>query len=450
MPNLAIGTRSGLSSRDLLSVKSNDSSEQSRPLAIYIHFPYCLSKCPYCDFNSHVRADLDFIAVGRDREKPIAAARLTEKIWQESVILSLNRQMKRLGYSIDSFQNFTIGSIFFGGGTPSLIDPGCVAEILAQIKAQFRLSHSCEITLEANPNSAESRRFQQFRLAGINRLSLGVQSLNDTALRFLGRGHNVAEAKRAIAAAADNFERFSFDLIYARPEQSITDWRRELTEALQFGSSHMSLYQLTIEENTKFFQAHARGDFTIPADDAAGEFYEITQDIMEQAGLPAYEISNHARPGHESQHNLCYWRYGDYLGLGPGAHGRMTDQNGQKYALTQAKLPETWQKMIAAGGDGLSDVADLSAQDRFAEAVMMGLRLIEGIALPHLSKQGALSAEQIDHWLKSKPCQDLIEGNFIEIAGDRLTATASGEKKQGLGRQRLNAVLRELLAVEIF
>ncbi|MCX8506483.1 MAG: radical SAM family heme chaperone HemW [Alphaproteobacteria bacterium] len=442
MPNLAIGTGSGLSSRDISSIQSNVPAHPSRPVAIYIHFPYCLSKCPYCDFNSHVRTDLDFIAVGTGREKPLAAARLTEKIWQESVILSLNRQMKRLGYDIDSYKNFTIGSIFFGGGTPSLIDPNCVAAILARVKSQFPLSETCEITLEANPNSAESQRFQQFRQAGINRLSLGVQSLNEAALRFLGRGHNVAEAKRAIAAAADNFERFSFDLIYARPEQSITDWRRELTEALQFGASHLSLYQLTIEENTKFFQAHARGDFKIPEDNTAGKFYEITQHIMEQAGLPAYEISNHARPGHESQHNLCYWRYGDYLGLGPGAHGRMTDQIGQKYALTQAKLPETWQKMIAAGGDGLSDVTELSTQDRFAESLMMGLRLTEGIALTLLSKEGGLSTEQIENWLESKKCQNLIDGNFIEITGDRLTATASG-------RQRLNAVLRELLAVEI-
>ena len=443
MPNLAIGTGSGLTNRDNFHLNSNGSAKVSRPLAIYIHFPYCLSKCPYCDFNSHVRTDLDFISVGAGREKPIAAARLTEKIWQESVILSLNRQMKRLGYGIDLFNKFTIGSIFFGGGTPSLIDPNCVAEILSTLKSQFRLSDSCEITLEANPNSAESRRFQQYRQAGINRLSLGVQSLNESALRFLGRGHNVAEAKRAIAAAAAHFERFSFDLIYARPEQTIADWRHELSEALQFGASHLSLYQLTIEENTKFFQAHARGDFRIPEDDAAGEFYELTQHMMEQAGLPAYEISNHAKRGHESQHNLCYWRYGDYLGLGPGAHGRMTDKTGQKYALTQAKLPETWQKMIDSGGDGLSDVTELSAQDRFAEAVMMGLRLSDGIALPLLSKEGGLSATQINNWLESKTCQNLIEGNFIEITGERLTATASG-------RQRLNAVLRELLAVEIF
>ncbi|MDI9348413.1 MAG: radical SAM family heme chaperone HemW [Candidatus Symbiobacter sp.] len=429
-------------------------NQAPRTLSLYIHFPYCLSKCPYCDFNSHVRPDLAFLPESKLPASHLPeskskgdgasnrAARAAEQRWQESLLLALDRQMARLGYPLGLAQTHSVSSIFFGGGTPSLIDPMVVAEILTAIKQRFRLDAGCEITLEANPNSSESQRFSQFRQAGINRLSLGVQSLDDRALRFLGRGHSAAEALHAIQAAAQNFDFFSFDLIYARPEQTLADWHDELRRALQLGSSHLSLYQLTIEENTKFFHAFARGDFTLPDDDLAGEFYETTQAIMTAAGLPAYEISNHAKAGHESRHNLGYWHYGDYLGVGPGAHGRMTDAAGEKFALAQAKLPETWQNHIAQGGDGLSEYNRLSRRDRFAEALMMGLRLTTGISMTHLADEGNFSRDKIDGWLASVRCQALFQENFLQVKGDFLSATAAG-------RQRLNAVLREMLAEEI-
>ena len=413
---------------------------KNRILAVYIHFPYCLSKCPYCDFNSHVRPDLEFLA---DRGSAAGAVvRGREQEWHKNLVASFDRQLARFWGNHKSLdQNLAmIGSIFFGGGTPSLLDPGVVAELIADISQRIPLAESCEITLEANPNSSEKDRFRDFHQAGINRLSLGVQSLDDEALRFLGRGHSAKEAIRAIEAAAKYFDRFSFDLIYARPDQSIHAWQQELRQALQFGATHHSLYQLTIEENTKFYQHHARGDFTLPDDNLAGEFYEITQAMMEEAGLPAYEISNHAKEGHESQHNLCYWRYGDYIGLGPGAHGRITDKMGQKFATAQAKLPETWQKMIAEGGDGLSDVTMLGNEERFAECLMMGLRLTEGIDWDNLRVEGGLSPDQLRKWQESSVLKSLVAAGFLRVTRTRLMATPSG-------RQRLNAVLREILSI---
>jgi len=273
---------------------------------VYIHWPFCKSKCPYCDFNSHVSDSVDH-----------------------------NAWAKSYAHEIDHVASMTgqreVTSIFFGGGTPSLMKPQTVEHILNHLCTVWNVSKDIEITLEANPTSIEADKFSDFKAAGINRVSVGVQSLRDSDLKFLGREHSAKEAIGAIKIANDIFERVSFDLIYARPEQTIESWREELTEALEYANGHLSLYQLTIEQGTPFYAMEARGDFRIPEADQAGEFYEVTQEILNAAGLPAYEISNHAAKGQESAHNLTYWRYGDYAGIGPGAHGRLT-LDAKKYA----------------------------------------------------------------------------------------------------------------------
>lgn len=376
---------------------------------IYIHWPFCAAKCPYCDFNSYVREAVDHAA------------------WRISFL-------KEIDYYAALTEGRSVTSIFFGGGTPSLMEPETAGAIIDHVQRRWHIANDCEITLEANPTSIEAEKFRAFRQAGINRVSVGVQALDDEALKFLGRKHNVSEALKALEIANENFERFNFDLIYARPNQSVNEWQKELEKALQFSKGHLSLYQLTIERGTPFFTQHQRGEFSVPEDDDAGALYEVTQDILEKKGLPAYEVSNHAAAGQESRHNLTYWRYDDYVGIGPGAHGRLT-LDGVKQATRGHRAPEIWMQRVEANGQGGHPPETISCEQRFTEALMMGLRLREGVALARLS------AEAGRNWregLDEKRLQILIDEGMLQLTGERLAATPAG-------LQRLNAVLNYLL-----
>jgi oxygen-independent coproporphyrinogen-3 oxidase len=380
-----------------------------RPFGIYVHWPFCRSKCPYCDFNSHVREAID------------------ESAWADALVAALDRQAAEIG------ERRTVGSVFFGGGTPSLMQPGTVGAVLDRIAAHWQMAPDAEITLEANPTSVEAEKFRGFRAAGVNRLSLGVQSFDTAALRFLGRQHSADEARAAIALAAASFPRFSFDLIYARPGQSVAAWEAELATALDLAVDHLSLYQLTIEQGTAFYAAHARGDFALPEDALAGDLYEATQALLESWGMPAYEISNHARAGAASRHNLLYWRYGDYVGVGPGAHGRLT-LGGEKRATRQKKAPQSWFADIAKGGDGMDERLDISADERLLELTMMGLRLAEGIPRGRFRRECGVEPE------------DLLDAAALARLGDFVVLDAAGLRATPAGRQRLNSVLATLLA----
>ena len=376
---------------------------------LYVHWPFCLSKCPYCDFNSHVRERVD------------------QTRWRAALLRE-----------VDHFAAATPGreltSIFFGGGTPSLMAPETVAALIDQAALRWRLDPAIEITLEANPTSVEARRFAELRQAGVNRLSLGVQSLRDPDLRFLGRNHSAAEARAAIELAERHFPRRSFDLIYARPTQSLAEWQAELAEAIALAGGHLSVYQLTIEPDTAFGGAHRRGELAILDEDAAATLYGATQAQLESAGLPAYEISNHARPGEESRHNLTYWRYGDYVGIGPGAHGRVTLE-GVKTATRQHRAPEAWLAAVEATGHATRQRDALSTAERVREALMMGLRLAEGIAPRAFeASTGVALRTAIDE----ARLQPLVEGGFLVRDRRGLKATAAG-------LQRLDAVLAALL-----
>jgi oxygen-independent coproporphyrinogen-3 oxidase len=330
-----------------------------------VHWPFCAQKCPYCDFNSHVRFG------GWDEDR-FRAAFLTE-----------------LDHVADLVGPRIVSSVFIGGGTPSLMQPSTVAAILDRIAARWTLAAGAEITLEANPGSVEAGRFAGYRAAGVNRVSLGVQSLRDEELRRLGRIHSVAEAKAAIEIAAATFDRYSFDLIYARPHQTPAAWRAELGEALSLAGRHLSLYQLTIEPETPFAALHAAGRLAIPDAEGAAALYELTQEMTEAAGLPAYEISNHALPGEESRHNLLYWRYGEYAGIGPGAHGRLIVE-GRRLATVTERVPEAWAAQVEAQGHGFGEVTPLSSAECVDEALLMGLRLREGIDLDRIAGLGAV------------------------------------------------------------
>jgi putative oxygen-independent coproporphyrinogen III oxidase len=323
-------------------------------VAVYIHWPYCLKKCPYCDFNSHVKE------------------RVNHHDWR----LAYDREIE---YYADILGDRLVTSIFFGGGTPSLMEPETVRYILEKIHACWSISNDCEITLEANPTSIESDKFKEFYDAGINRVSVGVQSLRDDQLQFLGREHSAKEALNALKIANDIFDRVSFDLIYARPDQTMDEWRGELTEALSYAKGHMSLYQLTIEDGTQFKTLRDSGRLKELDYDVAGDMYLMTQEMMVTANMPSYEISNYAHVGQESQHNLTYWRYKDYVGIGPGAHGRLTLPNGDKVATRTHKAPDIWMKNVFENGHGAKPFDVLDAQDQLEESIMMGLRLGEGI-----------------------------------------------------------------------
>jgi putative oxygen-independent coproporphyrinogen III oxidase len=370
-----------------------DERRADKTLALYVHWPFCVSKCPYCDFNSHVRAAVD---QGR---------------WRQALLADL-------AYEAERTAGMRLGSIFFGGGTPSLMPPSTVAAIIDAAAAHWRVEPDVEITLEANPSSVEAARFTDLAAAGVNRVSLGLQSLDDEALRFLGRAHDSAEGLAALAVAQGVFARVSFDLIYALPGQGEAAWASELARALSFGTSHLSLYQLTIEPGTRFAALAARGELAQTDPDHAAGLYELTGSLTQAAGLPAYEISNHARPGQESRHNLAYWRYQSYAGIGPGAHGRRAGAVTQRH-----RKPENWLAALDRDGHGIAEEAPLSPADKGVEALLMGLRLREGV---DLSRVSALAGRPVDALLDEQAVARLDRQGLLEREPARLRVTAAG------------------------
>ncbi len=392
-------------------VSAVDGGETPGGFGLYIHWPFCRSKCPYCDFNSHVRAAID-------------GAR-----WRRALLAELDH------YAAET-RGRRLDSIFFGGGTPSLMDPGTTAALIERARGHWRFAPGIEITLEANPTSVEADRFAAFAAAGVNRVSVGLQALDDDALRFLGRQHSAAEARAALGVARRQFARVSFDLIYARPGQSVIDWRDELEAALGLAGDHISIYQLTIEPGTAFEGAVARGDFAMPAERTQAALFEATQARLEAAGMPAYEISNHARPGAECRHNLVYWRYGDYVGVGPGAHGRLTAADGTKLATRQHRAPEALLAGVEAAGHATRQRDAIAPADRLAEMLMMGLRLEEGVSIARIEAE---SRRGFSEAVPAVRLARLETGGFVARRDARLVATKKG-------RQRLDAVLAALIA----
>ena len=376
------------------------------PLALYIHWPFCLSKCPYCDFNSHVAETID------------------QARWRTALLTELDN-------AASSCAGRPLASIFFGGGTPSLMEPETAAALIARARRHFPADDGLEVTLEANPTSVEAGRFAALADAGVNRLSLGIQALDDESLRFLGREHSVAEALDALKTAQAHFGRVSFDLIYARPGQTLAGWREELARALDFGTEHLSLYQLTMEKGTPFFATERDGAFVLPGEDGAVALLEASDEMTRAAGLPAYEISNHAKPGAESRHNLAGWRYGDYLGIGPGAHGRVGGR-----AQRRAHLPADWLARIETSGAALIEDRALKPAERAAEALVMGLRLAEGIDAGRFARHTGVA---LDDAIDAVAAARLLDAGLIER--DEVSLRASGE-----GRRLLNSVLAVLSA----
>ena len=378
---------------------------QNGGFGLYIHWPFCAAKCPYCDFNSHVSNNID------------------NNQWLRSYLSELTR-------AASETQGRVLNSIFFGGGTPSLMAPELVHAILDHVRTLWPQSNDIECTLEANPGSVEAGRFRGYADAGVNRISMGIQALNDPDLKRLGRIHSVSEAKAAFDTARQIFDRVSFDLIYARQDQTLDAWRNELTEALAMSIDHLSLYQLTIEQGTAFGDRYNRGKLRgLPTDDAAADMYELTQDLCDAAGMPAYEVSNHARDGAHSRHNLIYWRYGDYIGIGPGAHGRIT-LGDHRYATETRLAPNAWLQDVAAGNGEVLRTA-VSSRDQGIEYVMMGLRLVDGIS--H-QRYRTITGNDIDQ----TALDHLSEIQMIHVDGDRIRATRDG-------RAVLNSVIATLL-----
>nr|WP_276616370.1 radical SAM family heme chaperone HemW [Sphingomonas sp. SFZ2018-12] len=367
-------------------------------MALYIHWPFCVSKCPYCDFNSHVRDQVD-----QDRWR----AALLADLAHEAALLTGRR----------------LGSIFFGGGTPSLMPPATVAALIDAATAYWPAEPDIEITLEANPSSVEAARFTDLAQAGVNRVSLGLQALDDAALGFLGRAHDVAEGLAALATAQQAFARVSLDLIYARPGQTPDAWHAELARAIAFGTEHLSLYQLTIEPGTRFATLAAKGELTIPDGDAAADLFELTRDLTGAAGLPAYEVSNHARPGAQSRHNLTYWRYGDYAGVGPGAHGRRGGM-----AIARRKKPENWLDAVDRNGHGIEIEQALTPSEQATEALVMGLRLAEGVDVARIGRD----------WVDDDAAARLATQGLVTRDSERLAVTPAGMPV-------LDAILREVV-----
>jgi putative oxygen-independent coproporphyrinogen III oxidase len=372
---------------------------------LYVHWPFCEAKCPYCDFNSHVVRKID------------------QKAWVRAYISELDRVANETPDRV-------LNSIYFGGGTPSLMDPDTVAAVIDVAQSHWSGANDIEITLEANPSSVESGKFQGFKQAGVNRISMGIQALNDTDLRRLGRIHTVSEARAAFDIARSCFDRVSFDLIYARQDQTLEQWQAELTSALSMAIDHLSLYQLTIEQGTAFADRYAVGKLRgLPSDDSAADMYHATQDICEAHGMPAYEVSNHAKPGSESRHNLIYWNYGDYVGIGPGAHARLT-LGGTRYAIEAPLAPQRWLQSVEKGsGEKLRSA--LNPLEHAEEYLMMGLRVNTGLDLDRYQRilGTPLPAEKIDH---------LVEIGMVEVENQILRTTEDG-------RAVLNAVIRHLL-----
>ena len=372
---------------------------------LYIHWPFCQAKCPYCDFNSHVAAKID------------------QKAWAKAYLSEIDR----VGAETDGR---ILRSVFFGGGTPSMMDPEIVDAILSKVRATWGMANDIEITLEVNPTSVEAGRFAGYREAGVNRISMGVQALNDADLKALGRLHSHTEALAAFDVARNIFDRVSFDLIYARQNQTLEAWREELSRALALAVDHLSLYQLTIENGTAFGDRYSAGKLRgLPDDDRAADMYELTQTLCEEAGFPAYEVSNHAKSGSESLHNRIYWRYGDYAGIGPGAHGRLTFA-GQRYATETPLAPGAWRALIDRTGSGEGSRSVLTQSDAATEFLLMGLRLSEGVDLNRLEGE-------MFHRIIPK-INGLSDMGMVEREQDRLRVTTRG-------RPVLNAVLRHLL-----
>ena len=379
------------------------------PLALYIHWPFCVSKCPYCDFNSHVRDTVDDAA------------------WCAALLADL-------AYEAGRTADRKLTSIFFGGGTPSLMPPSTVAALIDAAERHWGFADNIEITLEANPSSVEAARFADLAAAGVNRVSLGLQSLDDAALAFLGRAHSVAESLDALAIAQRHFGRVNIDLIYARPEQTADHWGAELQRALSFGTDHMSLYQLTIEPGTRFETLVRTGHFIPADDDDAATLYELTGQMTSAAGIPPYEISNHAHPGSESRHNLSYWRYDDYIGIGPGAHGR------RLHAATQRhKKPENFLSAVERNTHGISSEEHLDAATRATESLLMGLRLAEGIDLGRLSQRTGIAAADL---LDIDAVDKIAQLGLIAHDGDHVTVTPQG-------MPLLDAILPQIVKIEV-
>jgi putative oxygen-independent coproporphyrinogen III oxidase len=382
----------------------------SAPLGVYVHWPFCKSKCPYCDFNSHVRDGVE-----QDR-------------WRAALL-------RELEHAAREAQECRVEKIFFGGGTPSLMEPATVGAVIERTKALWDTAAEVEITLEANPTSVEAGRFAALAEAGVNRVSLGVQALDAPSLRFLGREHSADEAIAAIETARRHFARYSFDLIYALPGQTVDAWAAALEGALDLAGEHLSLYQLTIERGTRFFTDHARGAFALPGEDEAAAMFELTQARLAAAGLPAYEISNHAQPGAACRHNLIYWRYQDYVGIGPGAHGRFAENDGKR-ATRRTSGPEAWLESVERKGHGTAETSLVTGQDLVEEALMMGLRLADGIDRALFAS--ITGAEPVAA-LGEARLAPLVAAGYLEVDATHLKATAAG-------RQRLNALLERLIA----
>ena len=384
-------------------------ADTKSPLALYIHWPFCRAKCPYCDFNSHVVQEIDHAR--------FAAA--------------YRREMAHMAAHYGAGRKLV--SVFFGGGTPSLMPPSLVAGILKDADRYFGFYDDVEITAEANPTSSEAAMFEGFRAAGVNRISLGVQSLRDAGLGFLGREHSVADARAAIKAARRNFSRTSIDLIYAQHDQTLADWEDELHEALDLGLTHMSLYQLTIEQGTIFHTRSRRGERLIPSDDLAAKMYEATNKIMTGAGLPAYEVSNHAAEGEACRHNLIYWRAQDWIGIGPGAHGRLNVPGG-RLGLATRRSPAAWLDSVEADGHAIDIVTEDDDGAAIAECLMMGMRLVEGVPLVAMDRRFGHRAS----WLDEAVTARYIESDMLEIDSGNLRATRAG-------RLLLDGMLADLL-----
>ena len=387
----------------------NPALESKNPgFGVYVHWPFCLSKCPYCDFNSHVR------------HKPVDEERYLAAFKTE------------IAHRAALTKGRKVSSVFFGGGTPSLMKPQTVQGILDAIAAHWSIENTAEITLEANPTSVEAGRFRGYRAAGVNRVSLGVQAMNDADLKALGRLHSAAEAMRAVETAGSIFERISFDLIYARPGQTVWAWKAELEEAISRAGDHLSLYQLTIEPDTMFEKLFEAGKLKVPDADLSRDLWDITQEITQKHGLPAYEISNHARKGQESLHNLIYWRYGEYAGIGPGAHGRLLLPSGRRAQSTE-KHPEMWLTSVETDGHGLVEDSALTQEEQGDEFLLMGLRLKEGI---DLARYAAISNRQIN----PRQIDDLVGYGYVE------RTSAGGLRVTESGFPILDAVVADLAA----
>ncbi len=378
--------------------------------ALYIHWPFCIAKCPYCDFNSHVRKTAE------------------TAVWKDALIADMRHE------HVQANSEEPLTSIFFGGGTPSLMPPSLVAELIAEADRLWGFDPAVEITLEANPSSVEAANFADLAMAGVNRVSLGVQSLHDEALRFLGRLHGAREALQALEVAQRHFKRVSIDLIYARPGQTEADWHAELGRALALGTDHMSLYQLTIEPSTRFATDVRQGIFAPLEDDPAADLFALTREMTEVSGLPAYETSNHARPGQESRHNLTYWRYLDYIGIGPGAHGRRCDT-----ATVRHRKPENYLGAFAAQQHGIAEARPLGRSEQASEALLMGLRLLEGVDLAQLAQRFGAQPETLIDARKLALYRDL---GMAWSDGPRIGVTPRGMPV-------LDALLGELVQADL-